>query len=208
MIKKWKVFNEELIDNSPSLIDAKMQELNDLVKSIGDENSSSMIYEWENKDDHHLIINFTKDDLSIKYEFNIDDLYISKFAGDVIDFEKSVESVDEGLDIIEGDIHLILDISEKINNSKMRIIKEFKNFNPNPEYRFPQLDDVESNNDELDREEMEEPLEVISGFEEDELEDMSDEELEDMYSALEKDVEKRNEGFIKTFESFNEDASR
>ena len=31
---------------------------------------------------------------------------------------------------------------------------------------------------------------------------MSDEELEDMYSALEKDIEKRNEGFIKAFESF------
>jgi hypothetical protein len=31
---------------------------------------------------------------------------------------------------------------------------------------------------------------------------MSDDELEDMYAALEKDVEKRNEGFIKSFESF------
>jgi len=84
----------------------------------------------------------------------------------------------------------------------MKIIKEFKNFNPHPEKKFPQLDDVESNNDELSRKEMEEPLNVVSGFEEDELEDMSDDELEDMYSALEKDVEKRNEGFIKSFESF------
>jgi hypothetical protein len=49
---------------------------------------------------------------------------------------------------------------------------------------------------------MEEPLNVVSGFEEDELEDMSDDELEDMYSALEKDVELRNEGFIKSFENF------
>ena len=85
----------------------------------------------------------------------------------------------------------------------MKIIKEFKNFNPHPENKFPQLDDVESNNDELSRKEMEEPLNVVSGFEDDELEDMSDNELEDMYSALEKDIEKRNEGFIKTFESFN-----
>ena len=84
----------------------------------------------------------------------------------------------------------------------MKIIKEFKNFNPHPEKKFPQLDDVESNNDELSRKEMEEPLNVVSGFEEDELEDMSDDELEDMYSALEKDVEKRNEGFIKYFENF------
>jgi hypothetical protein len=87
----------------------------------------------------------------------------------------------------------------------MKIIKEFKNFNPHPENKFPQLDDVESNNDELSRKEMEEPLNVVSGFEEDELEDMSDDELEDMYAALEKDVEKRNEGFIKSFENFEFD---
>jgi len=87
----------------------------------------------------------------------------------------------------------------------MKLIKEFKNFNPHPENKFPQLDGVESNNDELSRKEMEEPLNVVSGFEEDELEDMSDDELEDMYSALEKDVENRNEGFIKSFENFEFD---
>ena len=86
----------------------------------------------------------------------------------------------------------------------MKIIKEFQNFNPHPENKFPQLDGVESNNDELSRKEMEEPLEVVSGFEDEEVEEMTDEELEDMYAALEKDIEKRNEGFIKTFESFNE----
>lgn len=86
---------------------------------------------------------------------------------------------------------------------KLVFLKEFQNFNPHPEKDFPQLDDKSGNNDELDREEMEEPLEVVSGFEDDEVEKMSDEELEDMYSALEKDIEKRNEGFIKTFESFN-----
>ena len=84
----------------------------------------------------------------------------------------------------------------------MKLIKEFKNFNPYPEKQFPYLDDDKSNNDELDRKEMEEPLNVVSGFEEDELEDMSDDELEDMYAALEKDVELRNEGFIKSFENF------
>ena len=84
----------------------------------------------------------------------------------------------------------------------MKIIKEFQNFNPNPEKQFPYLDDEKSNNDELDREEMEDPLEVISGFEDDELEDMSDDELERMYAALEKDVEMKSEGFIKKFESF------
>ena len=87
----------------------------------------------------------------------------------------------------------------------MKIIKEFQNFNKHPEKQFPYLDDEKSNNDELDREEMEEPLEVISGFEDDEVEDMSDDELERMYVALEKDVEMKSESFIKTFEGFEYD---
>ena len=85
----------------------------------------------------------------------------------------------------------------------MKIIKEFQNFNPHPEKQFPYLDDNKADNDDLDREEMEEPLEVISGFEDNELEDMSDDELERMYAALEKDVEMKSEGFVKSFEGFD-----
>ena len=64
---------------------------------------------------------------------------------------------------------------------KLVFLKEFQNFNPHPEKDFPQLDDKSGNNDELDREEMEEPLEVVSGFEDDEVEKMSDEELLKFY---------------------------
>ena len=88
---------------------------------------------------------------------------------------------------------------------KLSYLKEFQNFNPHPEKQFPYLDDDKSNNSELDREEMEEPLEVISGFEGDDVKDMSDDELERMYAALEKDVEMKSESFIKTFESFETD---
>jgi hypothetical protein len=115
MIKKYNQFIREFIENSNSIIDVKMQELNDLIGSISDENSQNLIYEWENKKEHELIVNFTKDDLSIRYEFDIDNLYIVKFAGDSIDFEQPVQSIDEGLDIIEKDIHLILNISENEN---------------------------------------------------------------------------------------------
>ena len=109
MIKKWNQFIREFLDNSNSLVDAKMQELKELIDSIS---NKSMIYEWENKEDHHLSVSFSTGDLSIKYEFNIDDLYVSKTAGDVIDFETNVESMDEGLDLIEKDIQSILGISE------------------------------------------------------------------------------------------------
>jgi hypothetical protein len=122
MIKKYNQFIREFIENSNSIIDVKMQELNDLIGSISDENSQNLIYEWENKKEHELIVNFTKDDLSIRYEFDIDNLYIVKFAGDSIDFEQPVQSIDEGLDIIEKDIHLILNISEnEITKSYQRM---------------------------------------------------------------------------------------
>lgn len=108
-MKYLKVF-EEFIENSDNVIDAKMQELKDLIDGLSD---NSIIYEWENKSDHEIIVNFTKSDLSIRYEFDIDQMYVAKFVGDVTDFHVGVESIDEGLDIIEKDIQGILGISEK-----------------------------------------------------------------------------------------------
>jgi hypothetical protein len=110
MIKKWNQFIREFVNNPDSLIDAKMQELKDLVNSVSD--GQNMIYEWENKEDHQLSVSFSTNDLSIKYEFDIDDLHVTKTAGDVIDFQTNVDSMDEGLDIIEKDIQGILGISE------------------------------------------------------------------------------------------------
>ena len=49
-------------------------------------------------------------------------------------------------------------------NSLPNYLKEFKNFNPHPEDKFPYLDDVKSNNDELDREEINSMgIEIIEG---------------------------------------------
>ena len=109
MIKKWNQFIREFVEND-SIIDVKMQELKDLVEGISD--GQNFIYEWENKNDHQLLVNFSTGELSIRYEFDIDDLYITKITGDVIDFQTSVESMDEGLDMIEKDIQQILGISE------------------------------------------------------------------------------------------------
>ena len=98
MIKKWSQFIREFVEDSNSIVDAKMQELNDLINSISDsEPGQNLIYEWENKNDHELIVNFTNNDVSIRYEFDIDDLYITKFAGETIDFEQPVESIDESV---------------------------------------------------------------------------------------------------------------
>ncbi len=108
-MKYLKVF-EEFIENSDNVIDAKMQELKDLIDGLSDE---SIVYEWQNKSDHEIVVNFTKGDLGIRYEFDIDQMYVAKFVGQDTDFHTTVESIDEGIDIIEKDIHGILGISER-----------------------------------------------------------------------------------------------
>ena len=117
MIKKWNEFIREFVE-SESFIDAKMQELKDLVDGATDGNN--IIYEWENKDDHELTVTFSTGDLSIRYDFDIDDLRVIKTAGNNIDFQTSVESIEEGLDIIEKDIQSILGISERVKSQKYK----------------------------------------------------------------------------------------
>jgi hypothetical protein len=110
MIKKWNEFIREFVENSDNIIDIKMTELKELIDSVSE--GHNLLYEWKNKDNHEIIINFNWDDLSIRYEFNVDDMFISKIANEKIDFQKSIDSIDEALDIIEKDIHNIIGISE------------------------------------------------------------------------------------------------
>lgn len=109
MIKKWNQFIREFVE-SEGYINSKMSELKDLVDSATDGNN--IIYEWENKEDHELVVTFSTGDISIKYDFDIDDLYIVKTAGDNIDFQTNVNSIEAGIEIIEKDIQSILGISE------------------------------------------------------------------------------------------------
>ena len=117
MIKNWNQFIREFVE-SESFIDAKMQEIKDLVDGATEGNN--IIYEWENKSDHELIVSFSTDSLSIRYDFDIDDLYLTKTAGNEVDFKTEVESIEEGLDIIEKDIHSILGISERVKSQRYK----------------------------------------------------------------------------------------
>ena len=116
-IRNFNDFIREFVE-SDSYIDAKMQEIKDLVDGVT--NGNNINYEWENKSDHELIVSFSTDDLSIKYDFDIDDLYLVKTAGDKIDFQTPVESIDEGLDMIEKDIQSILGISERVKAQRYK----------------------------------------------------------------------------------------
>lgn len=121
MIKKWNEFFREFVE-SDNYIDSKMQELKDLVDGATDGNN--IIYEWENKNDHELTVTFSTGELSIRYDFDIDDLHVTKTAGDKVDFSSEVESIEEGLEIIEKDIQSILGISEKVKH-----LNSFSSFN-------------------------------------------------------------------------------
>jgi hypothetical protein len=117
MIKKWTQFIREFIENSESVINSKLQELEDLVSNFSDRN---LLYEWENKNDHEVTINFNLDDISFQYNFDIDSLTVTKVANGKIDFQTGVESIDEGLDIIEKDIYLVLGVSERVKAQRYK----------------------------------------------------------------------------------------
>jgi hypothetical protein len=113
----------EFVETGDGLINAKMHELKDLVSNIS--GGQNIIYEWQNEDDHRLSVNFSTGDMAIKYEFDIDKLHIIKIAGNTMDFETDVESIDEGLEIIEKDIQMILGISE--SSKFINIFNEVEN---------------------------------------------------------------------------------
>ncbi len=113
-IKRFEQFINENVNNPDSYLDSKMQEIKDMIGTI--ENGTSLIYDWENKNDHELYINFSKDDLSIRYEFDIDDLKLTKIAGGATDFQTAVDSMDAGINMIESDINSILGVNESIFN--------------------------------------------------------------------------------------------
>lgn len=110
MIKRWNQFIREFVENSDSIINVKMQELKDLIDNFS--NGQNIIYEWQNMNDHQLDVAFTYEGLSIKYEFDIDQMKVTKVSGDVVDFTTEVESIDEGLEVIEKDVHFVLGVSE------------------------------------------------------------------------------------------------
>lgn len=108
MVKKWNQFIREFVESSSNIIDDKMSEIKELINNVS--NGNNFIYEWENKNDHSLLITFGMNNINVRYEFDIDELFISKIVNEMVDFSENVGSISEGLDLIEKDIHHILDI--------------------------------------------------------------------------------------------------
>lgn len=126
-MKKMKLFREFLL-NQPS-IDSRLEELKDLIDNISDNN---IIYEWENKSDHEVVVNFTKSGTQIRYEFDIDQLLVTKFEEERRLFQKEVTTTEEGMEIIERDIQKILGLHETKSVDLDDTLQEVNG--------FPQLD--------------------------------------------------------------------
>ena len=99
-----------------TFIDSKLEEFEDLVKSFTD--GKNLFYEWENRDDHEVVINFEINGDYYRYELDDDDLLLTKILNDDIDFQEEVIDLDEGLDIIEKDMHIILGVNEERGRPK------------------------------------------------------------------------------------------
>ena len=94
-IKLIKEFKEN------DIIESKMSELEDIISNITD---NEVLYEWENKFDHQLFITFSYNENYIKYELNVNDLFLKKFNNENLMYDKTLSSLEYGLDIIYKEV--------------------------------------------------------------------------------------------------------
>ena len=89
-----------------------------MVKSFTE--GKDLMYHWENKNDEAIVITFQFDGVAVKYDFDIDEGVLTKTSDDQIEFEEMVESKEEGLDMIEKDIQMMLGISERVKAQRYK----------------------------------------------------------------------------------------
>jgi hypothetical protein len=84
-------------------------DLKELIDSFTE--GHTILYEWQNKDNHQVVINFSYDDISSKYEIDFDNGLIVKVVNSEVE-NISFDTTEEALDIVEKEIHSVLSISE------------------------------------------------------------------------------------------------
>jgi hypothetical protein len=78
------------------------------------------MYHWENKNDEAIVITFQFNGVALKYDFDVDEGVLTKTSDDEIEFEEMVESEEEGLEMIEKDIQMMLGISERVKAQRYK----------------------------------------------------------------------------------------
>jgi hypothetical protein len=89
-----------------------------MVKSFTE--GKDLMYHWENKNDEAVVITFQFNGVAVKYDFDIDEGVLTKTSDDEIEFEEMVESEEEGLEMIEKDIQMMLGISERVKAQRYK----------------------------------------------------------------------------------------
>ena len=122
-----------------SYIDAKLEELEDLVSSFTE--GKDLMYEWENKNDHQVIITYQVNGDSTKFEMDLDSNSIIKTQNDKVVLQEEIDSVESGLDMIEKEIQSDLGIYERYSpqwdssieeeDEANRIVYQMKKFQSN-----------------------------------------------------------------------------
>jgi hypothetical protein len=92
--------------------------LEEIVKSFTE--GKDLMYHWENKNDEAVVITFQFNGVAVKYDFDIDEGVLTKTSDDEIEFEEMVESEEEGLEMIEKDIQMMLGISERVKAQRYK----------------------------------------------------------------------------------------
>jgi len=112
MVKNYRNFIiENYKKNSNTYLSSKMSEIEDLISSESESDDSELIYNWEDNDGEYLVINFTINGVSYRYELDLNEnnpYIVSKFMDDRIDFEEEISNEEEGLEMIEKDIYSII----------------------------------------------------------------------------------------------------
>lgn len=86
-------------------VEARLSEIRDLVsKRVQGE----FVYTWKTEDDHHVVLTFVWDEVSVKYDFDVDDLFVEKTSGEIVDFKKKVDSLQHAMELIEQDLMLMM----------------------------------------------------------------------------------------------------
>jgi hypothetical protein len=103
-MKKIKLFREfvEILGFEPPGIDDKMQKIENMVAEIS--NGTDIIYRWENRDNHELIVNFIYYGNPIRYEFDLDNLTLDKYIDDELEYTKTPPDIEGGISMIKRDI--------------------------------------------------------------------------------------------------------
>lgn len=107
MIKKWNEFLKESLINPDSYLDTRMSEIKSILDSLG---NKTIVYYWDNKADRELFISFGVNGFLVNYEFNINNMLVTKLVGEIIDYKKNVDSIDSAITLIQKDINSLLGI--------------------------------------------------------------------------------------------------